>query len=266
MSELKGISGLKALQNAFKQNVLTGDEAFGQYIVSTEAVSSDVRLAIYGNAYYSRLEEALESDYEVLKQLLGEDVFGEACLAYIHKHPSHHYSLRWFGQNFPAFLGYLPDTGEHHWPAEMAQLEWNFVGAFDAADAEAMTEADVAAIPPEAWSNLRMQFHPSVRMFTIWWNTLARWRAAKDSETVAESVRLSEPAQCLLWRNELMTQYRSMEADEAIAFQAALAGASFPEVCGALAEEMQDQEMVPMKAAGFLKAWLAAGMITAFRI
>ena len=260
------MSGLKELQNAFKRNVMTGDEDFSQYIISTEAVSSDVRLAIYGNAYFSRLEEALETDFEILKELLGEDVFSEACMAYIHKYPSHYYSLRWFAQDFPAFLGYQPDAGEHHWPAEMAQLEWSFTGAFDAADAVPATEADAAIIPPEAWAELKMTFHPSVRMMAIWWNTLARWRSAKNAETVPEPVRLPEPAQCLLWRNDLMTQYRSMEADEAIALQAALAGASFPEVCGALAEEMQDQEMVPMKAAGFLKGWLAAGMITAFRV
>lgn len=258
------MSSLKELQNAFKRNVMSGDETFGKFINSTEAVSSDVRLAIYGNAYYARLEEALESDYGILKQLLGEDVFEEACLAYIHKYPSHYYSLRWFGQDFPEFLGYLPDSGEHHWPAEMAQLEWSFVGAFDAADATLATEADAAMIAPEAWATLTIGFHPSVRTMAIWWNTLARWRAAKNAQTVPEPVRLSEPAQCLLWRHELMTQYRSMEADESVALQAALAGANFPELCGALAEEMQDQEMVPMKAAGFLKAWLAAGMITAF--
>lgn len=260
------MSSLKELQNAFKQNVLTGDEAFGKYIISTEAVSSDVRLAIYGNAYYSRLEEALESDYEILKQLLDEDVFEEVCLAYIHKYPSHYFSLRWFGQDFPGFLGYQPDTGEHHWPAEMAQLEWSFVGAFDAANATAATEADAAMLPPEAWATLKMSFHPSVRTIAIWWNTLARWRAAKNVETVPDAVRLSEPGQCILWRHELMTQYRSMEADEAVALQAALAGANFSELCGALAEEMQDQEMVPMKAAGFLKTWLAAGMITGFEV
>lgn len=263
MSSLISFS-LKELQNAFKRNVLTGDEAFGQYINSTAAVSSDVRLAIYGNAYFARLEEALESDYEIVKQLLGEDVFEEACLAYIHKYPSHYYSLRWFGQDFPNFLGYQADSGEHHWPAEMAQLEWSFTGAFDAADAVPATEADVAAIPPEAWAELKIRFHPSVRTFAIWWNTLARWRAAKNNESVPEAVRLSEPAQCLLWRQDLLTQYRSMEADEAVALQAALDGASFSEVCGALAEEAQDQEQVPMRAAGFLKTWLAAGMITNF--
>lgn len=258
------MSGLRDLQNAFKRNVLTGDEEFSQYIASTEAVASDVRLAIYGNAYYSRLEEALGNDFDILKQLLGDDVFSEACMAYIHKYPSHHYSLRWFGQNFPDFLGYKPDAGEHHWPAEMAQLEWSFVGAFDASDAQPMTEADAAAIPPEAWAELRIKFHPSVRRFTIWWNTLACWLAAKEGDSIPEPVRLSEPAQCLLWRHELMTQYRSMEADEAVALQTALAGGSFSELCGALAEEMQEQEMVPMRAAGFLKAWLAAGMIVEF--
>jgi len=253
--------GLKELQNAFKRNVVNGDEEFGKYINSTEAVSSDIRLAIYGNAYFSRLEEALESDYEILKQLLGEGVFNEVCIAYTHKYPSHYYSLRWFGQDFPAFLGYQPDSGEHHWPAEMAQLEWSFVGAFDAADVVAATEADAATIAPEAWAELKIKFHPSVRTMAIWWNTLTRWRAAKNIETVPEPLRLLKPAQCLLWRHELMTQYRSMEADEAIALQAALAGANFSELCGALAEETQDQEMVPMKAAGFLKTWLAAGMI-----
>ncbi len=255
------MSGLKELQNAFKRNVVNGDEEFGKYINSTEAVSSDVRLAIYGNAYFSRLEEALESDYEILKQLLGEDVFSEVCMAYTHKYPSHYYSLRWFGRDFPAFLGYQPDSGEHHWPAEMAQLEWSFVGAFDAADAVVATEVDAAAIVPEAWAELTIRFHPSVRTMAIWWNTLTRWRMAKNAETVPEPVRLTEPAQCLLWRHELMTQYRSMDADEAIALQTALAGANFSELCGVLAEEIQDQETVPMTAAGFLKTWLAAGMI-----
>jgi len=258
------VPSLKELQTAFKRNVVKGDEAFGEYIISTEAVSSDVRLDIYSNAYFARLQEALESDYEILKQLLGEDVFEEACLAYIHKYPSHYFSLRWFGQDFPVFLGYAPDSGEHHWPAEMAQLEWSFVGAFDAADAEPLGEAHAAAIPPEAWASLKIAFHPSVRTMTVWWNTLLRWRTAKHNETVPKPVRLPQATQCLLWRNALITQYRSLEPDEAVALQAALEGADFSALCGALAEEIQDQEQIPMKAAGFLKTWLAAGMIVGF--
>jgi len=75
----------------------------------------------------------------------------------------------------------------------MAQLEWSFVGAFAAADAEAATEADAAAIAPEAWAELTIRFHPSVRTMAIWWNTLTRWRMSKNAETVPEPVRLAEP-------------------------------------------------------------------------
>jgi len=252
---------LKELQAAFKRNVLKGDKDFGEFIISTETVSSDIRLGIYANAYFARLQEALETDYQILRKLLGKEVFEEACLAYIHKHPSHYFSLRWFGQDFPAFLGYAPNRGEHHWPAEMAQLEWSFVNAFDAADAEPLGEAHAAAIPPEAWATLTMHFHPSVRTMTVYWNTLLRWRTTKHNETVPEPVRLPQATQCLLWRNALITRYRSLEPDEAVALQAALEGADFSELCGALAEELQDQEQVSIKAAGFLKTWLSAGMI-----
>jgi hypothetical protein len=65
-----------------------------------------------------------------------------------------------------------------------------------------------------------------------------------------------------MWRDELMTQYRSLEADEAVALSAAHAGANFTEICSALATEIGDQEQVPMKAASLLKGWLAAGMLT----
>jgi len=257
---------LKELQNAFRRNVLTGDEEFIPQIVSSETVSNHERLLIYANAYYSRLEEALEADYEVLKQLLGADVFSETCIAYTHKYPSHYYSLRWFGQDYPTFLGYKVDSGEHHWPAEMAEFEWSFIAAFDAANATVATEEDAAAIAPDAWPTLKMSFHPSVHTVVFWWNTQDCWRAAKDNKQVPEPVRLSESGLCLLWRDGLTTSYRSVESDEAVCLQAALAGADFSEICGALAEEMQDQVMVPMRAAGFLKSWLAAGMIFEFLV
>jgi hypothetical protein len=253
---------LKTLQAAFKQHLTTGGGAIADYIVGTERVPAETRLDIYANAYHAILEEALETDYKILQKLLGESIFTELCTAYIQKHPSRHFSLREFGRNLPRFLNYHSDTGEHHWPAEMAQLEWAFIDTFDAADATPITEADAAAIAPDAWPKLTIQFHPSVRLVAIWWNTLARWRAIKQNEPVLpEARRLSQPAQCLLWRDGLTTQYRSLEVDETCALQSALDGESFAELCGALAEELQNQETVAMQAAGFLKGWLGMGMV-----
>ncbi|WP_455198093.1 hypothetical protein, partial [Kaarinaea lacus] len=72
----------------------------------------------------------------------------------------------------------------------------------------------------------------------------------------------SQYSYCLMWRKDLVTQYRSIEADEAIALSAALSGANFSDICGSLADELDDQEQVPIKAAGYLKGWLVSGMLT----
>lgn len=254
--------GLKELQSAFKRNLMLGNMDIAEMVDETAKLGRDLRLEIYGNAYRSRLQEALTCDYEILQTLLGEEAFSELSESYIDAHPSRFFSLRWFGEKLPQYLGYDSDTGSHDWRAEMAQLEWSFVNVFDAADVVLATESDAAMILPEAWPLLSVKFHPSVKVLSLWWNTLPRWRAGKEGESVAEPERLSQASACLLWREDLKTRFRSLETLEAVALHAALTGANFSELCGVLANELSDQEQVPMQAAGFLKTWLSAGMIT----
>ena len=253
---------LKEIQDAFTQHVMTNDQRIVEHVVGTKKASSELRLGIYDNAYRERLIEALANDYEMLEKLIGENNFRLMCTSYIEQYPSTYYSLRWFGKNFPEFLEYSPDKGQHEWEAELAYLEWQFIEAFDSANTETVSEADAAAIPPESWPTLSMEFHPSVKLLNLWWNTLDLWQAAKKDAQPPQPIRLSQQSHCLMWRDKLMTQYRSLEPDEAVALCVAIAGANFTEICSALASELHDQEQVPMKAAGFLKGWLAAGMLT----
>ena len=253
--------GLKVLQDAFRRNVVSGHNDVAQYIASSATLDRDFRLAIYGNAYRLRLAETLAHDYECLQALMGEADFNTLCLEYIDRYPSEHFSLRWFGKYLPAHLGYEAQSGKHGWGAEMAQLEWSFVNSFDALDVAVINEADVAAIPLAAWPTLAMRFHPSVRLVTFWWNTLDRWKAVKESTSSPAALSLENSNACLVWREGLNTQYRSLEMMEAIALHAVLDGADFSELCGVLADGILDQESVPMQAAGFFKAWIASGMI-----
>lgn len=253
---------LKEIQDAFTQHVLADDQRIVEHVIGTKKASSELRLGIYDNAYRERLIEALANDYEILEKLLGEDNFRLMCTAYIEKYPSTYYSLRWFGNNFSKFLGYSSDKGHHDWEAELAQLEWQFIEAFDSENIDSISEADAAAISPESWPTLSMVFHPSVKLLNLWWNTLDLWKAAKDDKQPPQPIRLPQQSHCLMWRDQLMTQYRSLEADEAVVLSAALAGDNFSEICSALSTEIDDQEQVPMKAASFLKGWLATGMLT----
>lgn len=253
---------LKQIQDAFTEHMMTDNPVIKNHVSSTREVPADSRLEIYRNAYRERLIETLASDYEILAKLIGNDAFRRLCTAYIDKYPSNHYSLRWFGKHLSTLLDYSPDKGNHEWEAEMAQFEWTFIQAFDAADSVIVTEQDAAGIPPDQWPTLSVSFHPSVHLIPLWWNTLDLWQTAKNDTPLPDPVRLAQYHHCLMWRKELVTQYRSLNSDEAAALSAALSGANFSEICGALAEELQDQEQVPIKAAGYLKGWLATGMLT----
>ena len=117
---------LSEIQSEFQRHVLSEHPAIEAHIAGTANHAGDRRLAVYCDAYRARLSEALATDYEVLHTCVGDEDFDTMCRAYIDAHPSTYYSLRWFGQNFPAFLRsrYTENLGE------LADFEWSLVAAF----------------------------------------------------------------------------------------------------------------------------------------
>ena len=247
---------LKQLQQNFKQHIFDQDSNIARHIVS-DALSGDFRLGIYANAYVSRLIEALESDYPVLRAMTGETAFYDLCRVYIQQHPSTYTSLRWFGKDLPEFL----KNTDELFPAEMAGFEWALVDAFNAADQSNVTEGDMAQVAPEKWPELRFEFHPSVRIVQFQWNILPIWQAHKENRVLPAPEKLPESETCLLWRQELKTQFRTLESDEAAVLSAAQQGANFAELCEQLALNSDYPEEVALRAVGYLKTWLSQGLI-----
>ncbi len=255
------MSGLSDLQTAFKAHLLEGAGEIVARVQSTPGLAAEVRLDIYRNAYHARLEEALATDYEALRAVLGEEAFSTLSRDYIQAFPSTHFSLRWFGRKLADFLTVHPPYLARPDLAELARFEWTLAEAFDAADAPIAAEADAARIPPQAWPDLRVSLHPSLRRATCRWNTPARWRELKDHAPASAPVMLSEPAQVLVWRDGLTTRYRTLPGDEAAALAAAAQGAVFAELCEALVP-WNVPEDVALRAAGLLKGWLAGALVT----
>lgn len=253
---------LKELQETFTQQLMKGHPGLEKLVDEKVTPPAETRIGVYQNAYRERLIETLTNDYEMLNKLLGDEAFRQVSMGYIDKYPSTYYSLRWFGSHLAEFLGYSEENGHHDWEAELAKLEWELIGAFDARDCLPVSEEDISSIPPELWPELSAKFHPSVRMIGMWWNTLDLWQSAKDDKQPPDPILLNQKYDCLLWRHNLITKFRSLEPDEAAALSVAVDGGNFSDICGALADELQDQEQVPLKAAGFLKTWLTAGIIT----
>ncbi|HKQ12121.1 MAG TPA: DNA-binding domain-containing protein [Steroidobacteraceae bacterium] len=252
------MSALAQLQRDLQHHVLNGDAAIADAVNGTAAVPAATRLAVYSNAYRIRLADALGDTMPHLRQLLGEDEFGVVAAHYIDAHPSQFASIRWFGDCLAQEL--KRSHSDRPWFAELACWEWALAASFDAEDAPTVGIEALASVAPTAWGELRLAFHPSVQQLELQTNAQALFKALAEEQSPPHPAILAAPQSWLLWRQDLKTQYRSLEPDETAALAVVRDGGSFGEMCEALCE-WHEAEAVPLVAAGMLKRWIVEELL-----
>jgi hypothetical protein len=251
---------LRQLQRDLQSHLLGEPSAIAAAVTDSPPLPIADRLRIYSNAYRVRLIDALDDTYPILHALLGDEMFMSLGEEFVAMHPSTYRSIRWYGRELPDFLMRCPPYAQQPILAEVALLEWTLAEVFDSADAPPLQRAALSAVDASAWSELRFDFHPSLRRLWLHWNTAAVWQAMSREATPPDPVCGDHPMPWLLWRQNLQNYFRSMPADEAAALDAALRGANFGEICVALAEWLPEDE-IPLRAASLLKAWTDSGII-----
>lgn len=253
---------LGQVQDELQRFILRGDPGIEQQVIGTEEVPVGTRLAIYRGGYGARLTEALQTNFPVLSQLLGESDFEAMAAAYIRAHDSPYASIRYYGDALERFLTEDPTYAAVPVLAELARWEWAMTETFDAADAPALDVSAMAAVSPDDWSELGFRWHPSVHRLQLCWNVPPIWNAITKATQRPEPSLAAEPEQWLMWRRDadLEIYFRSLSASEAAAIDAARAGASFGDVCDLLCELVEEAD-APAHAARYLREWLQSGLI-----
>jgi hypothetical protein len=257
------LARLEAIENDFQSFLLTGSAAIDERVVGTQRVPIATRLAIYGDAYRSRLIEALEAHYPALLALIGAQEFAALGRAYVQAHDSSFASIRYYGGALGAFLS-TPDYAARPWLAELARFEWAMTEVFDAADAAPIAVQDLAAIAPENWALLGFELQPAVRRLELLWNAPALWRALTEGNPHPAPDAQAQLVPWLLWRRDLQIFYRPLTAPEAEALDVVRQGGSFGALCVTLCAALGESE-APARAAAFLREWVEAGMIVGMR-
>ncbi len=252
------------LQRAFQDYLLASSDTFASAVRDTTRTDRHTLLGVYRDAYALRLIEVLTNDYPGVMAMAGPADFDYLARAYIAAHPSHHPSARWFGKDLASFLQSTPPFMKAPAVAEMARFEWAVGEAFDAADARPVTADALMAVEPEAWETLVFAPLPSLRRLTLAFDVPQAWQR-RDEEQAGnlEVEAAAEPTPWVIWRPERMTNYRSMEYDEAVLLDALIEGRPFPDLCEAIVPLVgEDQAMA--RAAGLLRVWVEGGMIASF--
>ena len=258
------MSDLRRLQGDFLDALLRGRGSFQERIVSAGRLDPEQRLGIYSNAYRARLIDALSDAYPSLHTLLGDEGFRKLGMAYIDAWPSHHFSIRWFGDRLSAYLAGSADYADVPVLAEMAAFEWALRGAFDAADTPTISRDDLQRIAPEDWAGLSFRLHPSVRRLDLSWSVPQLWKAIDQDGPPIKPEKNDYPIGWAIWRRDLQTFFRSLEVDEAWALDAVGEGHSFGDICAGLTEWV-DEFNAPRRAAEFLGRWVDEALISEAR-
>lgn len=218
-------------------------------------------MAIYRNAYRSRLIDVLRNTFERTARLVGDDAFSQAAAHHLITHPPTDWTIDLAGEGFPQTCADLfandPDVGEVAW------LEWAMHCAFTAADAEPLTLSGFAAATAQfeagQWDELCLDLIPGTALRPVAHDLIALWESLADPLRPLQVERLSEPKWALVWREGEQPVFALVPDAEGIALSELQRGGTFGNVCAALLNNGKADDAAA-KAGAMLLNWLELGL------
>jgi len=244
---------LRQLQQSFFGHLVGESTDVVEHIQSTPDHSAEQRVHIYASGYRLRLKEAISTDFDTLFSYLGDDMFEQLMDLYIDTYQSHHPSLRYYSQNMCTLLSTQEPFLNYLELLELARIEQTFNHSFDAADCDTIGIDHIAQIAPEAWAELRIQFHASMTLLPLQKNSFAIWKALSEEQNPPEA--LVEPSIWMIWRKDLVSRYREVSEAESQLLTLAISGANFTQLCKAMLTYCEEDQ-APAQVIGLLQNWI----------
>lgn len=219
-------------------------------------------MAVYRNAYRTRLIDVLRDTFERTARLVGDDAFSQAAAHHLITHPPMSWTIDLAGEGFPETCAELfandSDVGEVAW------LEWEMHRAFTAADGAPMTPTDFAAATADfdarQWDELRLELIPGTALRSVTCDLAKLWETLADPLQAFHLEKLREPKWALLWREGEQPVFALVSNAEGLALAKMQMGSSFGDVCAALLNNDEAADAADIAGAMLLN-WLELGLI-----
>lgn len=230
-------------------------------LVSWNGSDPAQRFAVYRNNVLASRIGALADTFPVIQSMVGDRFFQAMAAVYVQAHPPASPVLVDYGDGFAPFIaGFAPASGLPYL-ADLARLEWAYVQAFHAADADALplTELVPLLADEQRLAGVRFRLHPSVQVLRSPYAVHSLWAAhqADDPGVVLQTISPDQPESAVVLRKGLMVEVVRVESGAAVFFEQVLNGV-------ALAEAVSHGASFDL--AGALQLLLGAGAITHYQI
>jgi hypothetical protein len=164
----------------------------GDVLLPSTTLTPAERIAIYQGMFPLRMGEALSQDYPALQHYLGDEGFGELVKGYVQVFPSRTYTLNRLGDRMPEYVKTAPGVRRPDFCHELARLELAISQVFDSAETPPLSEAAIAAVPPEAWERAVLTPVEAFRLLAFRYPVNAYLQTVKDDDHDHPKARLKD--------------------------------------------------------------------------
>jgi hypothetical protein len=146
----------EAIESAEAEREIPSED-LGEVVLPSHSMTSAERIGVYHGMYLMRMEEALETDYPVIRYHLGDHQFAHLVREYVQRFPSTSYTLNRLGDHLPQFFLDQPEWPQAAFLHDLARLELAMTEVFDEEETQVLGAAELEEVSPEAWEAARLQ-------------------------------------------------------------------------------------------------------------
>ena len=214
------------------------------------------QIAVYVNAYHSRLYEAAIEDFPVLQHYLGDNAFSLMLHDYVSRTQSSHFNIARYSMGLP---GHVVRMMPHDLLAQqLAVLEDAICQLQDASESFALTHEHLAGVTGEALQHAVVAPRLAARLLAFDYPVDAYFTAVREDQTPAAP--MNEKSWLLVYRHDDVVWRMPLEEPEFLLLQSMADGMSVGEACDALASVRPDQTLSHSVTRWFAR-WMRNGVL-----
>jgi hypothetical protein len=222
-------------------------------------MTSAERVGVYHGMYLMRMEEALETDYPVIRYHLGDHQFSHLVREYVQSYPSTSYTLNRLGDHLPQFFLDEPDWPQAAFLHDLARLELAMTEVFDEHESPTLGTEELEAVPPEAWESARLRPIEAFRLLAFKHAVIPNLVAFhEDRPSPSPRRRASWVA---LYRRDYSVLRLELSRAEHDLLRAIVDGATLGEALATAAASKSPRQQA--KVFRWFQTWISEGLFTA---
>ena len=234
-------------------------ERLEEVVLPSHTMTSDERVGVYHGMYLMRMEEALESDYPVIRYHLGDHQFGHLVREYVQRYPSTSYTLNRLGDHLPQFFLDHPEWPQATFLRDLARLELAMTEVFDEEESPVLGSDELEALPPETWEDARLRPIAAFRLLAFR-HAVIPHLVAFHEDRPAPSPRRRASWVALYRRNYSILRLELSRAEHDL-LRALINGAPLGEALATAAGSKSPRQQA--KIFRWFRTWISEGLFTA---